>query len=122
MENTPNRQTNHYNKKDENGQFRTVPLMASGRTSGISGRPWRGVDVSIRGKNGMHWLKNPELLDKLDKEDKIYWNKKGIPELKYYSKEAKGVYISDFWTDIKVINSMAKESVGYPTQKPESFA
>ena len=83
----------HYNKQDANGIFRTVPLMASGKTQGISGQPWRGVDVASRGKNGMHWLKRPEILEELDKEGQIYWNSEGIPELKYYQDEAKGVYI-----------------------------
>jgi DNA modification methylase len=111
----------HFNKCDENGRYRTVPLMASGRTQGVSGQPWRGVDVSSRGKNGMHWLKNPKELERLDKEGRIYWNSKGVPELKYYQSEAKGVYVSDFWSDISVINSMGKEAVGYPTQKPEEL-
>jgi len=112
----------HYNKEDERGKFRTVPLMASGRTSGPSGQPWRGVDPSRRGKSGMHWLqKNPEILDQLDKEKRIYWNKEGIPELRYYLSEAKGVYVPDVWDDISVINSMAKESVGFDTQKPEEL-
>jgi SAM-dependent methyltransferase len=69
----------------------------------------------------MHWLKNPDELDKLDKEGLIYWNSKGIPELKYYLQEAKGVYISDFWDDINIINSMGKEHTGYSTQKPEAL-
>jgi adenine-specific DNA-methyltransferase len=70
----------------------------------------------------MHWLqKNPEVLDQLDKEKRIYWNKEGIPELKYYLSEAKGVYVPDVWDDISVINSMAKESVGFDTQKPEEL-
>jgi DNA modification methylase len=112
----------HYNKKDELGVFRTVPLMASGKTNdGESGRPWRGIDVSSRGKSGMHWLKNQDELERLDKEGKIYWNSKGVPELKYYEEEAKGVYISDFWSDIDVINSMAKEYQNYITQKPEAL-
>ncbi|RIK46730.1 MAG: site-specific DNA-methyltransferase, partial [Chloroflexi bacterium] len=111
----------HYNKEDEKGVFRTVPLMASGRTAGVSGQPWRGVEVANRGKNGMHWLKNPNELERLDSEGKIYWNTKGVPELKYYSTEAKGVYVSDFWDDINVINSMGKESLGYATQKPEAL-
>jgi adenine-specific DNA-methyltransferase len=111
----------HYNKHDEKGVFRTVPLMASGRTSGVSGQPWRGVEVARRGKNGMHWLKSPEELERLDKEGLIYWNSEGIPELKYYLHEAKGAYVPDFWDDITVINSMAIESVGYPTQKPEAL-
>lgn len=111
----------HYNKNDEKGIFRTVPLMASGRTGGVSGQPWRDVDVANRGKNGMHWLKNPDELERLDKEGLIYWNKEGIPELKYYLEEAKGVYVPDVWDDIIVINSMAIESAGYSTQKPETL-
>jgi adenine specific DNA methylase Mod len=111
----------HYSRQDEKGVFRTVPLMASGRTAGVSGQPWRGVDVSSRGKNGMHWLKSPDELEQLDKEGLINWNSEGVPELKYYLHEAKGTYVSDFWDDITVINSMAIESVGYPTQKPEAL-
>lgn len=111
----------HYNKSDTKGVFRTVPLMASGKTNGLSGQPWRGVDVASRGKYGMHWLKTPEELERLDNENLIYWNSKGVPELKYYTDEAKGVYVSDFWDDIAVINSMGKESVEYQTQKPEKL-
>ena len=73
----------HYNKRDERGIFRTVPLMASGKTSGVSGQPWRGVDVAGRGKNGMHWLKSPDVLEDLDSKKLIYWNSEGVPELKY---------------------------------------
>ena len=111
----------HFSKKDESGVFRTVPLMASGRRTGVCGQPWRGVDVSSRGRNGMHWLKRPDLLNNLDLENLIYWNSEGIPELKYYLHESKGVYVSDFWDDIDPINSMGKESKGFPTQKPLSL-
>lgn len=111
----------HYNKSDTRGVFRTVPLMASGKTNGLSGQPWRGVDVATRGKYGMHWLKNPDELERLDCNNLVYWNSKGVPELKYYTDEAKGVYVSDFWDDIAVINSMGKESVEYQTQKPEKL-
>ena len=111
----------HYNKSDARGIFRTVPLMASGKTNGLSGQPWRGVDVAVRGKYGMHWLKNPDELERLDRDNLVYWNSNGVPELKYYTDEAKGVYLSDFWDDIAVINSMGKESVEYQTQKPEKL-
>jgi DNA modification methylase len=111
----------HYNKRDNRGVFRTVPVMASGRRSGPTGRPWRGVDVASRGKNGMHWLKSPDVLEELDRKELIYWNSNGVPELKYYQEEAKGVYISDFWDDIDVINSMALEYQNYLTQKPEAL-
>lgn len=111
----------HYSRKDDKGAYRVVPLMASGKSSGETGQVWRGVDPNRRGKNGMHWLKKIEVLEKLDAEGLVVWNSQGIPELKYYSDEAKGVYISDFWDDIDVINSMADEYQGYNTQKPETL-
>jgi len=41
-------------------------------------------------------VKNPQELEELDKKGLIYWNSQGVPELKYYLNEAKGVLISDF--------------------------
>ena len=40
----------HYSRQDENGVYRVVPLMASGRTNGETGRPWKGVAPNRRGK------------------------------------------------------------------------
>ncbi len=111
----------HYSRQDETGVYRVVPLMASGKTNGETGRPWKGVDPNRRGKAGMHWLKKHSALDQLEAEGLVVWNSEGIPELKYYLEEAKGVYISDFWDDIDVINSMALEYQGYNTQKPEAL-
>jgi DNA modification methylase len=111
----------HYSRHDDKGVFRTVPLMASGRSAGETGQPWRGVDPNTRGKKGMHWLKGHAVLDELDTKGLVLWNSEGMPELKYYLEEAKGVYVSDFWDDIDIINSMALEYQNYLTQKPESL-
>lgn len=113
----------HYSHRDERGIFQPVPILASGRSRGATGAVWRGIDPNKLGKNGMHWLKNPELLDALDAQGLIYWPQKegGTPRLKYYEEEAKGVYVSDFWDDIDVINAMADEFEGYNTQKPEAL-
>jgi adenine-specific DNA-methyltransferase len=112
----------HFTLEDNRGKFSAVPLMASGRRSGPSGKPWHGVDPARRGKSGMHWLRtNPDVLDQLEKDGMIYWTSEGIPRLKYYLSEAKGVYVPDVWDDISVINSMAKEFVGFDTQKPEAL-
>lgn len=111
----------HYSRLDGKGTYRVVPLLASGKSLGGTGSIWRGIDPNKRGKNGMHWLKRIDVLEELDRNGKIVWNSEGIPELKYYLSEAKGVYISDFWNDIDVINSMANEYQGYNTQKPEAL-
>jgi adenine-specific DNA-methyltransferase len=113
----------HYAQNDERGVFQPVPILASGRSSGETGAIWRGIDPNKLGKNGMHWLKNPKVLDELDAQGLIYWPAKegGTPRLKYYETEAKGVYVSDFWADIDVINAMADEYQNYMTQKPEAL-
>ena len=113
----------HYSHKDERGIFQPVPLLASGRSNGETGAVWRGIDPNKLGKNGMHWLKKPTVLDELDSQGLVYWPTKegGSPRLKYYETEAKGVYVSDFWADIDVINSMADEYQSYNTQKPEAL-
>ncbi|MDR2503001.1 MAG: site-specific DNA-methyltransferase, partial [Deltaproteobacteria bacterium] len=112
----------HYSYHDDKGVFQPVPLLASGRSNGETGSTWRGIDPNRLGKNGMHWLKRIDVLDELDAKGFIYWPEKGgTPRLKYYLQDAKGVYISDFWDDINIINSMADEYQNNMTQKPEAL-
>jgi adenine-specific DNA-methyltransferase len=113
----------HYAYEDENGKYQLVPLLGSGKSSGETGKTWRGINPNLIGVSGMHWLKSPSTLEQLDKEGKIYWPEKedGRPRLKFYLSESKGVYIPDLWDDIYIINAMARESLGYPTQKPETL-
>ncbi|HEM61716.1 MAG TPA: restriction endonuclease subunit M, partial [Chloroflexi bacterium] len=44
-----------------------------------------------------------------------------VPRFKRYLDEQRGRPLSDVWTDIPPINSMAQERLGYPTQKPEAL-
>ena len=112
-----------YSLSDAKGKYQLVPLMVSGKRNGITGQPWRGIDPNQRGKGGMHWVTIHEKLEAYDAEGLIVWPSKpdGAPRLKYYLDDNKGVPVSDFWDDINIINSMAAESLGYPTQKPEAL-
>jgi DNA modification methylase len=65
------------------------------------------------------WAHSKEEMEKLDKEGKIAYSKKGYPRLKLYLDESLGVPLQDIWTDIRPVQSQAKERLGYPTQKPE---
>ena len=50
---------------------------------------------------------------------RIIQNKPGnVPQYKRYLDEMPGVPLQNIWTDIDPINMMAKERLGYPTQKP----
>ncbi|NSW84488.1 MAG: restriction endonuclease [Syntrophothermus sp.] len=44
-----------------------------------------------------------------------------VPRLKRYLDEQEGTSVGDTWTDIKPIQSHAKERLPYPTQKPEAL-
>lgn len=112
-----------YSKKDEKGIYRLVPLLVSGRRKGETGSVWRGIDPNLRGKAGSHWITLPSNLEEYEKQGRIVWpvKKGGLPQLKYYLEENKGVPVSDFWDDVDIIPSQSKEALGYPTQKPESL-
>ena len=44
-----------------------------------------------------------------------------VPRYKRYLDEMQGVPLQDMWSDVNPINSQAKESHGYATQKPEAL-
>lgn len=118
--------SNEYNQffdqveKGTERQYARSDLTAAGVTKdGDSGKLWRGIDPS---KKGRHWAFAREVLDRLDKEGKIHWPAKGMPRLKRYADEVEGVTLQDVWTDIKIIHNQSPERVGYPTQKPETLA
>ena len=122
-----------YKYKDSRGTYRLSDLTAAGTRTGDSGQPWKGFDPNATGR---HWAvptKAVEIaggdpnstsqakLDALDANDFIYWTpgvggKPGFPQFKRHL--SSGQPIQDVITDIPPVNSMAKERLGYPTQKP----
>jgi hypothetical protein len=97
--------------------WKDADLTGSGVRHGMTGEPWRGYDVTAKGR---HWAYPPSELDRMDTEGLIYWPKKrgGWPRERVFLDEAKGVPLQDIWTDIPPVNAMADERLGYPTQKP----
>lgn len=57
-------------------------------------------------------------MEKFDEVGLLVYSKAGMPRLKHYLDEMKGVVLGDTWDDIPPINSQAAERLGYPTQKP----
>jgi DNA modification methylase len=118
-------------ESDTGRRFNRNTLTAPGVRSGSSGKPWRGIDPTAKGR---HWavpgfareaigdLDTIEALEALDKMGRVFWPQKagGTPMLKLYLDESKGVPALDLWTDIRLQTS-AKERLGYPTQKPEAL-
>jgi len=107
-----------YNHVDPDGRrWRRSDLTGAGTRNGETGKPWRGVDVTSKGR---HWAWPPSVLDEMDAEGKIHWPKKvgGIPMLKRYLDEQPGMPLQDIWTDIPPIHALSPERLGYQTQKP----
>jgi site-specific DNA-methyltransferase (adenine-specific) len=118
------------NVESETGRrFNRADLTAAGVRTGPSGAPWRGIDPTSKGR---HWAipgfvadvvagkVTQDALDALDAAGRLYWPKKsdGMPMLKRYLEEAKGVPALDLIADINPLNNSTAERLGYPTQKP----
>ena len=122
----------NYTKEDKRGRYSTSDLTAAETRAGDSGKPWRGIDPTARGR---HWavpniftslaeekraatMSTQEKLDLLDERGYIHWPQKrgGVPAFKRYLDERRGVAATDVITDI--FPAMGGENLGYPTQKP----
>jgi len=111
----------HYRHTDADGRrYKHENPTGAGIRHGETGLPWRGIDPT---KKGRHWVRPPRELESLDVEGGIYWPAKsgGWPYIKLYLDQMKGASIQDTWTDIDPINMVARERLGYPTQKPEAL-
>ncbi len=66
-------------------------------------------------------------IEEFRKQGRIYKTKAGGLRLKQYLDESKGIIADDIWTDIKNVRQRdtqkmhEKETIGYPTQKPEAL-
>ena len=69
------------------------------------------------------WAFSIETMQKWDSEGNLYFppDKNQRIRRKTFLDQYKGQPIQNFWGDIYVINSQARESVGYATQKPEAL-
>jgi DNA modification methylase len=104
----------HYQKKDPDGRvFEDDNLTAYGLKGGGYEYEWNG-HVKL-------WRCPITTMQKLEKENRIYYTRNGVARYKRYLDEMPGAPLSDLWTDLPRINSQALEKTGYDTQKPEAL-
>ena len=104
----------YYNKVDENGRkYLDRDLSAKG----LKGA---GYTYTWKGKDG-YWRCPIATMERLEKENRLYYTTNGTPRYKQYLDEMEGVPAQDLWTDIFAVNSQADERVDYATQKPEAL-
>lgn len=104
----------YYNKVDENGRkYLDRDLSAKG----LKGS---GYTYAWKGKPG-YWRCPMTTMERLERENRLYYTSNGTPRYKQYIDEMEGVPAQDLWVDIFAVNSQADERVGYATQKPEAL-
>ena len=105
---------NYYNQIDEATGRRFQPTSLLGHVGVNPVYAWKGINKP--------WRYPKHRLDELEGNGLIYWpNRGGIPRLKRFLDEQKGVPIQSLWEDIPPVNSQALEDTKYATQKPEAL-
>lgn len=104
----------YYRYKDADGRrFMSGDLSAAGLTGGGYTYEWKSVTRV--------WRCPETTMQRLEDENRIFYTRNGMPRMKRYLDESKGLPAGDVWTDIESLRSWHKERLGYPTQKPESL-
>ena len=102
-----------YKHKDADGRvYRVDNLTAPGQN------PDKQFEV-MGVTHKRNWRFSRERMDELIREGRVIQTSPGtVPVYKRYLDESRGAAVGNVWTDIRVIHALAKERVGYPTQKP----
>ena len=111
-----------YDDNDGRGLYRRSSMNAPAPSSTARNLyEWKGFKPHPNG-----WSCRRETMEKRDEDNEIVYPRKPDgsfdhsrrPTRKSYLKDKKGILVHSIWIDINRLNSMGKERVGYPTQKP----
>jgi site-specific DNA-methyltransferase (adenine-specific) len=108
--------TAHDFERDEDGRlYRKRDLTAPGHGDRSGQYEWKGK----RPPTGRMWSYTKENMERLEAEGRIVYTRTGMPRLKIYREDLRGVGLQDVWAHPDLwLNSASKERLGYPTQKP----
>ena len=98
----------HYRMGHDGRMYSLASLLAPGG---------RGPKYEFKGFE-RNWRFTQENMAKLEAEGRIWFEPGKVPRRILYLEESKGALVQDHWDDLNPINSMSKERLGYPTQKP----
>lgn len=109
----------HDFENDEVGRMYRKRDLTAPAHGGESGQyEWKGKTPP----KGRMWSFTRENMERLEREERIAYTRTGMPRMKIYLDDLKGVPYQDVWANPSLwLNSAAKERLGYPTQKPEAL-
>ncbi|KKM76010.1 hypothetical protein LCGC14_1384460 [marine sediment metagenome] len=105
-----------YNKHDSRGSYRIGSIL---RGASMGKRPNLCYEYNDFVPSIYGWRISKDKLFKIDEDGDLGWTDKGTPFRKHRPNTDKGHPVSNIWDDIK--RCSPKESLGYPTQKPQTL-
>jgi DNA modification methylase len=90
---------------------------ATGPGGAVKGNPfydWKGMTRA--------WRFSKKRMEELDQHGMLVYSETGMPYLKRYLDESKGVPLQDWWDDIQMVRGFQRKGDShYPTEKPEEL-
>ena len=107
-----------YRYQDDGGRRFRLDNMTSPTARPNLTYEWMGHEPP---RNGWRYARTT--MQSLHDQGRIWYpdSKSKRPQLKRYLDEQPGPVVGNVWTDIRPLNSRARERLGYPTQKPEAL-
>jgi len=106
------------NVEPETGRRYNKADLTARKPGGNTRYAWKGVTPPT----GRYWAYSIEKMTAMDATGKLVYSSSGMPYMKRYLDESKGVPLQDLWDDIQMLRGMSgNERIGYPTQKPEEL-
>lgn len=104
-----------YHYKDEDGRLFWPNTATSPNPRPNMMYEWKGRASPPNG-----WRFERATMERLEKDNRLYYSKSGMVYVKNYLDEQKGRAAQNLWSDITMSKS-GGERLGYPTQKPEAL-
>ena len=105
----------YFTRNDGRGQYQTITCTAPGDRTGTRAHyEWRGKLPPP----GRHWAWTREQMEDFETSGRLVYSVNGVPRLKRYVDDGRGVALQDVWADIQRLDAHSGERVGYETQKP----
>ena len=105
----------HFRQSDEDGSYQLITCTAPGDRQGTRAHyVWNG----LLPPPGRHWAWKREQMETFEREGRLVHSSNGVPRLKRYSHEGRGVPVQDLWLDINRLDAHSRERTGFETQKP----
>ncbi|MFQ5814150.1 MAG: DNA methyltransferase [Anaerolineae bacterium] len=103
------------NIEPETGRRYNKADLTASKPGGDTLYEWKGKFPP----RGRYWAYSKQNMERLEAEGRIVYSKSGMPYMKRYEDESKGVPLQDVWIDIEMLRGIHKGArMGWPTEKP----